>query len=65
MEMCPTISPSALFPTIIRRDGKWVTAVPIDIAYGPAETDSSTQPQRGLWMMLRMAISRKRRLAHP
>ena len=63
MEMCPTVSPSALFPTIIRRDGKWITAVPIAISYGVSETDTTTRPRRGLWVMLKNAVAASRKLS--
>lgn len=52
MEMCPTASPSALFPTVIYRHGKWVIAVPIAIAHEQTVKRRQRSTER-FWGLLR------------
>jgi len=54
MEMCPIESTSRIIPTKICREGKWVTAVPIAVAF--VETEAS-----GVFKKLRRRVSEQRR----
>ena len=37
MERSPVVSRTGMFPTVIKRDGKWVVAVPIAISFANQE----------------------------
>jgi hypothetical protein len=40
MERSPVVSQTGMFPTVIKRDGKWVVAVPIAISFAKHEGEN-------------------------